>query len=110
MVRWWWFGPSVARDELSRELTAIAAAGLGGVEVAYVYPLGPATVRRHDSAYQVRRAGCDVRLLGAAAMPGLGTTAHRPAKPTDQDSVLAPTAVINDYRAVPESSQTEHPA
>jgi alpha-L-rhamnosidase len=43
MLRWWWFGPSVERDELSRELTAMAEAGFGGVEVAYVYPLGPAT-------------------------------------------------------------------
>ncbi|MFL6025622.1 MAG: glycosyl hydrolase [Friedmanniella sp.] len=39
MLRWWWFGPSVQRDELDRELTAMAGAGFGGVEVAYVYPL-----------------------------------------------------------------------
>ena len=43
MLRWWWFGPSVERDELYRELTAMAQAGFGGVEVAYVYPLGEAT-------------------------------------------------------------------
>jgi hypothetical protein len=36
MMRWWWFGPSVDRDELTRELTAMAAAGFGGVEVASV--------------------------------------------------------------------------
>lgn len=41
MMRWWWFGPDVDRRELDRELTAMAAAGIGGVEVAYVYPLGP---------------------------------------------------------------------
>jgi hypothetical protein len=33
-MRWWWFGPSVTRAELERELTAMADAGLGGVEVA----------------------------------------------------------------------------
>ena len=43
MMRWWWFGPSVEREELRRELTAMARAGFGGVEVAYVYPLGAAT-------------------------------------------------------------------
>src|SRR4051795_8258280 len=43
MMRWWWFGPSVERDELDRELRAMAAAGLGGVEVAFVYPMGPGT-------------------------------------------------------------------
>jgi len=41
MMRWWWFGPDVERTELDRELTAMAAAGIGGVEVSYVYPLGP---------------------------------------------------------------------
>jgi hypothetical protein len=30
IMRWWWFGPSVDRDELSRELTAMAGAGFGG--------------------------------------------------------------------------------
>ncbi len=42
-MRWWWFGPAVERDELDRELTAMAAAGIGGVEVAFVYPLERAT-------------------------------------------------------------------
>jgi hypothetical protein len=42
-MRWWWFGPSVTQAELERELIAIADAGLGGVEVAYVSPLAPAT-------------------------------------------------------------------
>jgi hypothetical protein len=41
MMRWWWFGPDVERGELDRELSAMAAAGVGGVEVSYVYPLGP---------------------------------------------------------------------
>ncbi len=43
MLRWWWFGPSVQRDELDRELTEMARAGFGGVEVAYVYPVATAT-------------------------------------------------------------------
>ncbi|MEV5967435.1 glycosyl hydrolase [Kribbella sp. NPDC051952] len=41
MVRWWWFGPSVDRREIDRELSAMATAGLGGVEVAFVYPMAP---------------------------------------------------------------------
>ncbi|WP_251452053.1 glycosyl hydrolase [Microbacterium sp. Marseille-Q6648] len=39
MMRWWWFGPDVVVSELDRELTAMADAGIGGVEVAAVYPL-----------------------------------------------------------------------
>ena len=39
MMRWWWFGPNVEQAEIDRELQAMAAAGIGGVEVAYVYPM-----------------------------------------------------------------------
>src|SRR5699024_97648 len=41
MMRWWWFGPDLDRGEIDRELRAMAAAGLGGAEVALVYPLRP---------------------------------------------------------------------
>src|SRR6188472_1776077 len=41
MMRWWWFGPSVVKAEIDRELAVMADAGIGGVEVAYVYPLSP---------------------------------------------------------------------
>src|SRR5215212_1784716 len=62
LMRWWWFGPSVSRPELHRELTAMAAAGLGGVEVAYVYPLSTATTEfgsdgfRADLRFAAERA------------------------------------------------------
>lgn len=39
MMRWWWFGPDVDLAELERELEAMRDAGIGGVEVASVYPL-----------------------------------------------------------------------
>lgn len=39
MMRWWWFGPSVTHQELDRELQAMKAAGIGGVEIQPVYPL-----------------------------------------------------------------------
>ncbi|MHA7987517.1 glycosyl hydrolase [Rathayibacter sp. CAU 1779] len=42
MMRWWWFGPDVDRGELARELRAMRDAGIGGVEVAFVYPLSRA--------------------------------------------------------------------
>ncbi len=51
LMRWWWFGPSVSRPELQRELTAMADAGLGGVEVAYVYPLSAATTEFGSDAF-----------------------------------------------------------
>ena len=50
-MRWWWFGPSVTRPELERELTAMAQAGLSGVEVAYVYPLATATAQFGSDAF-----------------------------------------------------------
>ncbi len=39
MMRWWWFGPAVERDELAREMRTMKAGGIGGVEIQPVYPL-----------------------------------------------------------------------
>lgn len=39
MVRWWWFGPAVSKPELQRELEEMKAEGIGGVEIATLYPL-----------------------------------------------------------------------
>lgn len=39
MMRWWWFGPEVERAELTHQLDAMRRGGIGGVEVAVVYPL-----------------------------------------------------------------------
>ncbi len=38
MVRWWWFGPAVTKPELQRELEQMKTAGIGGVEIANLYP------------------------------------------------------------------------
>jgi len=38
MMRWWWFGPAVTHAELERELEQMKAAGIGGVEIATLYP------------------------------------------------------------------------
>lgn len=40
-MRWWWFGPDIREADVDRQLAAMAAAGIGGVEVAFVYPLRP---------------------------------------------------------------------
>jgi len=39
MMRWWWFGPSATNAEITRELEQMKSAGIGGVEVAHLYPL-----------------------------------------------------------------------
>jgi hypothetical protein len=39
MVRWWWFGPSVTKAELEREMRAMKEGGIGGFEVQATYPL-----------------------------------------------------------------------
>jgi hypothetical protein len=38
MVRWWWFGAAVEKPELLRELQQMKADGIGGAELAFVYP------------------------------------------------------------------------
>jgi hypothetical protein len=39
MVRWWWFGPAVVKPEILRELQQMKADGIGGAELAFVYPV-----------------------------------------------------------------------
>jgi len=39
MMRWWWFGPSVVKPELEKELETMHSAGMGGVEIQPVYPM-----------------------------------------------------------------------
>ena len=41
MVRWWWFGPAVTKPEIARELQQMKADGIGGAELAFVYPEEP---------------------------------------------------------------------
>src|ERR1035438_6295657 len=46
MVRWWWFGPSVTKPELEREMRLMKQGGIGGFEVQPTYALeldNPAT-------------------------------------------------------------------
>src|SRR3984957_4380716 len=38
LVRWWWFGIAVEKGELLRELQQMKADGIGGAELAFVYP------------------------------------------------------------------------
>ena len=38
MMRWWWFGLAVDKPEIRRELEQMKADGIGGVELAFVYP------------------------------------------------------------------------
>ena len=40
LMRWWWFGPAATKPEITRELEAMKAAGIGGVEIANLYALG----------------------------------------------------------------------
>jgi glycosyl hydrolase family 106( putative alpha-L-rhamnosidase) len=39
MMRWWWFGPAVAKSEIEREMRMMKEGGIGGFEVQPVYPL-----------------------------------------------------------------------
>ncbi len=39
LMRWWWFGPAVTREEISAEMRRMKEGGLGGFELAVVYPM-----------------------------------------------------------------------
>jgi hypothetical protein len=38
MMRWWWFGAAVEKTEILHELQQMKADGIGGAELAFVYP------------------------------------------------------------------------
>ncbi len=38
-TRWWWFGCSVTKHDIDRQLEAMKEAGIGGVELQILYPL-----------------------------------------------------------------------
>jgi hypothetical protein len=39
MMRWWWFGPSMTREQLDLEMQRMKEGGIGGFEIQPVYPL-----------------------------------------------------------------------
>ncbi len=39
MMRWWWFGPSITREEIDAEMRHMKEGGIGGFEVSVVYPM-----------------------------------------------------------------------
>ncbi len=39
LTRWWWFGGAITPQEITRELTLMRDAGLGGIELQPVYPV-----------------------------------------------------------------------
>jgi alpha-L-rhamnosidase len=53
MMRWWWFGPAISKSEIERELDGMKRAGIGGVEIATLYPqaLDDPASGFHNSAY-----------------------------------------------------------
>jgi len=82
MMRWWWFGPAATKLELTRELEQMKAAGIGGVEIANLYPLAlddPAT-GFHNTPYlspehleSLRFAAEEARRLGLRVDVTLGS-------------------------------------
>ena len=82
MMRWWWFGPSATKPELQLELEEMKAAGIGGVEIATLYPLAlddPGTnFRNYDFVSEehlenLRFAAEQARRLGMRVDITLGT-------------------------------------
>ena len=117
MMRWWWFGPAVTKPEIERELKQMKAAGIGGVEVATLYPQAlddPATGFRnqhylsdeyiddlHFAADEAARLGLrmDITLgsgwpFGGPAVPATQAAGElrveRVAVPPSAQSIVAP--------------------
>ncbi len=95
MVRWWWFGVAVEKPEILRELQQMKADGIGGVELAFVYPqvvddpgkhlinepfLSPAMLDNvHYAQFEARKLGLRVDVTLCSGWPYGG-----PATPLSQ--------------------------
>src|SRR5580704_18130533 len=67
MVRWWWFGPAVAKPELEREMRFMKEGGIGGFEVQPTYPLeldGNVPYLSDEFLDALRFSGAKARELG----------------------------------------------
>src|ERR1700679_2268911 len=82
MVRWWWFGTAVEKPEILHELPQMKADGIGGRELAFVYPQvldGPAKHLINDPFVapamldNVRYAQAEGRKLGLRIDVTLGS-------------------------------------
>ncbi|WP_120004543.1 glycosyl hydrolase [Nesterenkonia muleiensis] len=62
LMRWWWFGPQVHRDDLVRDLDRMVQVGIGGVECAFVYPMSADSDRFLSDAFLA-----DLRFAAQAA-------------------------------------------
>jgi len=68
MMRWWWFGPSVTREQIENEMRRMKEGGIGGFEIATVYPMAV-----DDPAHGIR----NYRYLSPEYLDLIGFTARK---------------------------------
>ncbi len=68
MMRWWWFGPSVTREQIENEMRRMKEGGIGGFEIATVYPMAV-----DDAARGIR----NYRYLSPEYLDLIGFTARK---------------------------------
>jgi hypothetical protein len=80
LMRWWWFGPAATKPEITRELETMKAAGIGGAEIANLYPLALDDAGFHNTPFlspehldALRFAGEEARRLGLRLDVTLGS-------------------------------------
>src|SRR5688572_31251858 len=96
-TRWWWPGNAVDKENLTRQLEAIAAAGFGGVEVTPIYGIQGADDREIEflsprymeilahAAAEAKRLGIGFDMATGTGWPFGGPTV----RPEDADAKLA---------------------
>jgi hypothetical protein len=76
MMRWWWFGIAADKPEIRRELEQMKADGIGGAELAFVYPQvldGNEPFLSKPMLQNVRYAASEARRLGLRLDVTLGS-------------------------------------
>src|SRR5262250_438560 len=120
MMRWWWFGPAVTKHEIQRELEEMKAAGIGGVEIATLYPLALDDPRTgfHNLQYlsdehidALRFAAAEARKLGMRVDITLGSGwpfggPHIPITQAAGEMRVETVAISSGARSIPVPSIT----
>jgi hypothetical protein len=115
-TRWWWPGSAVARDQITAQLEAIAAAGIGGVEITPIYGARGAEARYLDflsprwvemltfTCQEARRLGLGVDMATGTGWPFGGPTV------VEADGSSSPVLLDGHLTGKPTAMKVKRPA
>jgi hypothetical protein len=115
-TRWWWPGSAVERDQITAQLEAIAAAGIGGVEITPIYGARGAEARYLEflsprwvemltfTSQEAQRVGLGVDMATGTGWPFGGPTV------VEADGSSSPALIDGQLTGKPTAMKVKRPA